>query len=537
MPGRYNERGAAPMSSGRRPGRVQRIAYDATPLNSPRPDIEARIGWLLAMSRLHHEDGSFRDGRSFLAAVGDVGLAASRSVVSRWESGEIPISYEGMSAYESALGLERGRISSLTGYIRAAIPGVNARVIRPQLDASTREFATRLDELLDLAEEGMACAQDWQELGWHLAVAPLVHLRRSTWASIAHQIVNILPRSIRVPYRQYSTAAMNIASVERAQDFLVEAIGDYLADPDAQVVLNPMGLLGRLPTRAAAKIVLDAIDDPPTAAAFRLAVWLATVKMDRGDFSPEERNRLDMTVLRLWRANPAKAGEDLAQLIAGLPEGLRSTLTSAATKAGRRKLGYVVEHGEEIVADKARSISQDLAEAARARVPQGADYGEDRMLPRLIREGLFHRDSERRHLAALLVSASPFGVAVSDELLLLLEGTDLPGWVRARAATLVRYLSEDSHRLRMLRFLDDGSSDVGTPISQALGHLAYAPLSDQAVRSCLRRDRTPREVAKLYALGMTGSPGLQAILKSADAPAWQKAGADWWITQGAAIRS
>ena len=43
-------------TTARRPGRVQQIAYDATPLNSVKPDIDARIGWLLAMSRLHHKD-------------------------------------------------------------------------------------------------------------------------------------------------------------------------------------------------------------------------------------------------------------------------------------------------------------------------------------------------------------------------------------------------------------------------------------------------------------------------------------------------
>jgi hypothetical protein len=54
-------------------------------------------------------------------------------------------------------------------------------------------------------------------------------------------------------------------------------------------------------------------------------------------------------------------------------------------------------------------------DAARSRVPQDATY-DDRMLIQLIREALFHRDSERRHLAALLISSSPFGSSVTDEL-------------------------------------------------------------------------------------------------------------------------
>ncbi len=525
------------MATTRRPGRVQRIAFDGTPLNSSKPDIDARIGWLLAMSRLHHADPVFKDGRQFVTALADAGCTASRSLISRWESGEIPISYEGMSAYETALGLEPGRISSLTGYIRAAIPGVKTRVIRPQLDVNSRRFALRLDELLDLAEEKKALARDWQELGWHLAAVPIVHLRARAWEAIAHQIVNLLPRSIRVPYRQYSTAAMNIASIVRAQDFLVDAIDHYLSDPDAQVLMNPLGMLDQLPTRAAARIVLDMIDNPPTDAVFRMAVWLATQKIAREDFTPEERTRLDMLVLRLWRSNPAKTGDDLAELIAGLPEGLRSTFTDAATKAGRRRLGYVVEHGEEIVAGKARAMSHEIAESARLRAPQAADYDEDKMLPRLIREGLFHRDSERRHLAALLISASPFGDAVADELLLLLNVSGHPPWVRARAATLTRYLSNDPHRMRMLKFLNDPDLQVAVPIGQAFGHLSFTEFSDQAIRSSLSDRFSAAERAKFYALGMTGSPGLEAIVRSKTAPDWQQAAARWWIGQGSAIRS
>ena len=521
----------------RRPGRLQRIAYDASPLNSVTPDIEARIGWLLAMSRLQHEDPEAGDGRRFVAGLAEAGFPASRSLVSRWESGEIPVSYEAMTAYEEVLGLEAGRISSLTGYIRAAIPGVRTRVIRPQLDPTTPAFAARLDELLDLAEDGLALARDWQELGWQLAVAPLVHLRASTWETLATRIVTVLPRSVRVPYRQYSTAAMNLASLVRSHDFLVDAIGRYLADPDVQVVLNPLGLLDRLPTRRAASIVLEMVEQPRSQPASRLAVWLATQKIARGDFTPEERARLDMIVLRRWRSGPARAADELAELIAELPEGLRSTLTSAASKAGQRKLGYVVEHGEEIAAARAREISVGLAESARTRVPQQAAYDEDRMLPRLLREALFHRDSERRHLASLLVSASPFGRAVAEEMLDLLADREMPGWVRARAAVLVRYLCGDEHRVQMLRFLDDKDPAVATPVAQAFGHLAFSALSDQALRNSLGEQDTPLERARLYALGMTGSPALASIAGSGQRSAWQRGGARWWLAQGSAIRA
>jgi hypothetical protein len=172
-------------------------------------------------------------------------------------------------------------------------------------------------------------------------------------------------------------------------------------------------------------------------------------------------------VLNAWRRDPAQASVDLAELIAELPEGMRAALVQAAAKAGARKLGYVVQHGEDLVAAKAAQFSREVADAARAGVPQDPTYDDDRMLTRLIREALFHLDSERRHLAALLISSSPFGSPVTDELLVRLGANIYPEWMRARLATLIRYLSNDSHRLRMLAFIDDTSDDIATFVIRA----------------------------------------------------------------------
>jgi len=518
-----------------RPGRVQQIAYDATPLTAARPDVDARIGWLLAMSRLHHPDPEFADGRTFMEALADAGLAVSRSQLSRWESGEASVSLEAIGAYERALGLRQGEISSLTGYLRAAVPGHKSRVLRPKLDPSSREFALRLDELVDLAEEGAAKAWDWQQLGWHLAAAPLAHLRGRVWEALANELVCTIPRSVDTAYRQYSTAAMSIAMVPRAQDFLVDAIATYVSDPDAQVITNPLGLLDQLPTRRSAELVLSLIEQP-RGAAYHQAIWLATSKALRGDFTAEERTRLGMIVLRIWRANPARAARELAELIAVLPEGLRATLTDAASRTGQRRLGYVIEHGEGLVASEARSMASRLADGARERAPQKPEYGEDRMLVRLIREVLFHRDSERRHLAGLVLSASPFRGPVAEELISLLGETGVQEWVRGQAATAIRYVADEQHRMRLLHWLEDPDVDVAAPVAQTIGHLPFAPVSDQAVRAALGPHWSAVERARMYALGMTGSAALRAINRSSSAPPWQQAAARWWIALGPAVR-
>ena len=518
-----------------RPGRTQRIPVDETPLNAPRPDINARIGWLLLMSRLHHSDESFQDGHRFAEALCDSGAHVSRSLVSRWESGKISVSYEGMTAYETVLGLEAGQVSSITVYVKASMPGVTTRVSQPKVDATTPAFAERLDDLIDVAEAGAASPRDWQELGWHVAAAPMIHLRRGTWEALSRRLVNLLPRSVRVAYRQLSTAAMSIATLPRAQSFLVEAIADYISDPAVQVVTSPTGLLDRLPTRDAARLVLDLIDHPGSRPLYLTAVWAATQKLVRGDFTVDERNRLGVLVLKAWRRDPVQTGQDLAELIGALPEGLRSTLVQASDRAGRKRLGYVVEHGEELLAAKARVFAEEVAAQARSGIAVQATYSDDRMLPRLIREALFHRDSERRHLASLLLSASPFATSVTDELLARLS-EPYPDWIRGRLATLVRYLSIDVHRLRLVDLLDDPADEVAVPAAQAVGHLRFNVVSDQALRNSLAREWSNRQQAKMYALGMSGSPVLGLLAASSNAPEWQRAAASWWLRNGPAIR-
>jgi hypothetical protein len=180
-------------------------------------------------------------------------------------------------------------------------------------------------------------------------------------------------------------------------------------------------------------------------------------------------------------------------------------------------------------------MSCEIADAARAHVPGEPAYDEDRMLARLVREALFHRDSERRHLAALLLSASPFAEAVTDQLLELLARGGVPSVVRRRAAVLVRYLATDVHRMRMLRLLDDPVEEVAIALAQGLGHVSHNPLSDQALRASLSAEWSEVQWARMYALGMTGSPGLPVLARSVSAPAWQREAAGWWVEAGPAI--
>jgi hypothetical protein len=158
------------------------------------------------------------------------------------------------------------------------------------------------------------------------------------------------------------------------------------------------------------------------------------------------------------------------------------------------------------------------------------------MLARLVREALFHRDTDRRHAASLLIAASPFAPFVADALLNRLADGD-PEWLRTRLSTLVRYVCDESHRLRMLPLKGDRTEAVAVQVTQGLGHLSFDATTDQQVRGALAKDWSLLERAKLYTLGMTGSPSLPPLSRSPTAPQWQRSAARWWLDLGPGVRS
>ncbi len=514
----------------RRAGRVQQVAYDKTPLHTGAPDIDARTGWLLLMSRLY---GGHPDGNSFVAALAEHGVVASRSLLSRWESGELAVPFEALAAYETVLELDPGRLTGLVAHLRS---GAGARSPRPVLDPAGPAFPDRLDELVDLAEDGKAQGAEWQQLGWHLTAAPLVHLRRHSWQTLARRVIGVAPRAVGHAQLLYDNAVSDLALLPRSRDALLDAIETHLGDPNAQVLTSPFHLLARIPDERAGDLVLAMFAAPPSQPMMVQSISMVKGLLERGRFTDEQRGRLGMEILRQWRSEPERSPTRLAELVAVLPEGLRASLTSAADKAGQGSLGYVVRHAEAPSTDRDALVA-DIAGGARRRTPGDPVHAEDRMLPRLVRELLYHRDGERRHLATRVLAASPFAAALCDELLELLPDARGSAEVRLNASWALRYLARGQHRMRLLRLHEEEDEPVRALAVLALGHIGFDGVSDQVLRSSLDRTLTNTSRAVMYALGMTGSPGLVGMMRSASTPDWQSAAAAWWVRQGPAVHS
>ena len=104
------------MAAGRR-GRPYQVPEDSTSLRAGAVNVDARVGWLLLMSRLHHPDPDHALGEQFNAALRSVGLQADRSAVSRWESGKVTPRYSVLPALASAEDTSSNRLLSTLSVI------------------------------------------------------------------------------------------------------------------------------------------------------------------------------------------------------------------------------------------------------------------------------------------------------------------------------------------------------------------------------------------------------------------------------------
>lgn len=472
-----------------------------------RPELGRQFGWLLLSHRLH-ADQSYADPARFAAALTEAGGAATADAVVGWEAAADVPSYDVVAAWERVCGLHDGWLATVFPFLASSLPGLEVPQVRPEPPPSS---PARVRELIAMVGDVSARPAHWAELGQRLGDGTGSNLTATDADQVARALVDQLPRSVGVAYRQLSIAAAQLCLLPAVQDAVVIRIREHIALGVVRQPAGPMSLLSVVPTRAAATLVLELLERPPSRTLLAAVVWIATRKLVHGHFTDAERARLEVAVLTRWRSGARTAQRDFAELISVLPDGIRDTLARAAA-----------DTGEVPVAETAAGIAAAAA------------YDENPQLARLVREALFHHQTERRHLASVLLEASPFAGAVADHVVELLASAD-GGPLRFRAASLACYVTGESHRMRLHRFLEDRQTSVAVFATYALGRLPYAVTTDLALRRGLPSEPTLAAQARMHALGMTGSPALAALARPG-AEDWQRRAAEWWLAGGPAIR-
>ncbi len=519
------------MAAGRR-GRPYQVPEDTSSLRSATVDVNARVGWLLLMSRLHNRDPDLASGDTFNRRLEAVGLQADRSAVSRWESGKVTPRYAVLQAYEQALELRPGQLTSTVNALRRAFGGENLPAWMPVLDPRSADFHGRLDAIFErLLEDTPGVGSDWTALAQHIASTDVMYVHGPVWRELTAKLIDEMVRSVGIAYLQRFEAVRLLLDQTLAEPWLLRATGDFLADPAVQVVNDPMGVLEVSRAPEAASVVLEQFVNSQSRAVVRGALGAVGVKLDDGAYSDEQIDVIARTALdRMEQADGTAIGFE--ELVVTMPEPARSRLLRASRGlVGHEELAQAAAHGERFSPDTTRRMSQRIADKVKALLPASGLYDEDRMTPRLLREALFSARSNHMHYAAIALVGSPIRSEVAGALADEIAAVGLQDPMAARLAHVMRYVVGVEQEERIIGWLPDARSETARELALAIGHLPSGrPLGE--VAELLDEDDEPMHRRLLYSLGMRRSPLLTQIRDDESRSPAVRAGADWWLRHG-----
>lgn len=518
----------------RRRGRPQRLPEDPHTVASGVVGCDQRIAWLLTVARVLGPDPDLARRDGFIAALRARGIPADASRVSRWESGLQPLPHRVAATYEEMLGLTEGSLVSVAGGLRRSFgsgPTPRENVVR---DSELTE--AELNRLLDRTESGGATGAQWLQLADHFNRFERVFLRESDWTALCQALVNELGVAAGIGYvRRYEAAAAFIRH-PNARRHLILAVGQFVTDPDTQVVAPVLNLLSEVPDPAAAALTLRMLSaDSENKYLRRAASSVAATKLARGHFDEAALPRLESHVVGALRRGESLDGRlDSFDLAVRLPEDAWERVHGALrTRRAHQLVSQARTADEMIPPARAASVVAELAPAVQADTPSHHPQEPDLMLRRLLREALFHSHKPRRHHAALLVAASPYAPAAARHCLrLAADDNDL---LAARAWTVLMRVGDGGQRDEVVRMaVAEQRPSVRSRALVNVG-LGRGLTAEQGAAIAERYDasRSIERHATLFALGMTGAPQLAAFAASDD-PETQR-GARWWTGQGSAL--
>ena len=508
------------MSRGR--GRPYRPPLDSSPWSSVAGGTGARIAWLLGTSRMLHAGGAYANRQEFLPELTARGLKVDNTKLSRWESGNGPLSPAIVQAYEEILGLPaqqlRSTVSLLTGSSAAPTPAE---------DPAAAERT--LDTLVERVLGGESCGGDcWVRLTSELAAHPAIYLRSVLWRSLATQLISELSRSVGVAYTARLAALHQLIAHPMAHNDVIAAIGQYVTDPHAVRVDDVIASLAQSPSAGGRFLALGLLASGDADLQNGAARAIGAMQAAHAWSSSLDAS-LESGLIDLLGASTATADTHLhADLLRYLDADARERVTKAV---GEPQHQFLLDHATLTSPATASLIAANVTASAQESAPMVGD-APDPMLERLVREALFHAHSERRHRAAVLLAASPYAAGIGGAAAGLFNADD--PLIARRAADLLRFAITPAETDHVLKAPVQRSEEVQAAALTALGHVPE--LDDSHVEHVLRQshpwETEPQADAALYVLGMHG---LTDRLAAHEVPARVSSAAEWWRRTGARV--
>jgi len=509
------------------------LPEDVSAITSPTIRADLRIAWLLTTSRLLGADPELARREVFISRLTEREIALDAPRLSRIESGGSVAPWALLSGYESILGLTPGVLVATAGGLGRNFQTAETPRFRKGEEAAPD---VDLDALLHAVSKGIVTGAQWLSASRALWYYDQVFLRQDDWTELASTLIRELATSSGVDHVRRFEAAVAFLRHPSSQRHVSRALGNFVMDPDAQVVAPVLNLLGEVTDRAASNLVLRLLSSTSRNLR-RGATSVAATKVARGHFDaqalPELEGHLER---RLARGVNHDAGLDNLDLAVHLPRAswervealLRDPVTTALVTRSRSTRELVASRRAATLAIEAASAIQDAT-------PTHHPIETDMMLHRLVREALVHSHKARRHHAALLIAASPYAQAAADQMLALTQHRDELVAVRAWTVLMrLPYATPTAGRSHA-RMLD-------VPERQLTRALINVGLHDQpltaedgaALAARLPASRRSEQHAILAALGMHASPELTSLADHANDDV--RRAAAWWLLQGGATR-
>lgn len=521
----------------KRRGRPPQMPDDLTSMDEGYYDPWARTAWLLVTCRSLGRETAYADRSVFVEALRDAGVTVDLSRLSRWESGQHPITFKAMRGYETVLGLPDG-----------ALIAANRQLVRDSDPAGKGpervSFADRAETAPDalimrLIDQATASSKpmtggDWLTLVTELEHFELVLLPARQWTLLCERLVQELARTTGVDQLRRFEALSTLITHRVGQRHVLHALGAWLTDEHVQVVTPLLSLLQQLEDPAASDLVLKLLDADSKALSLG-AVQVAAAKVARGHFDRIYLAKLEQQAIRGLLVPAYKRGADLLDLLTHLPDDSFARVARTLKDGPLRTRVLTARETKDLGGkDASRRLSRDVATQVQMMTPAVYTAEPDQLLQRLVRESLFHVSGNRRRLATYTLGLSPYAPAVAD---CFIQLTDPDRELLAeRAWEAVWALGHGSRRDDVVSLVD---TDHAWVQRRALISLARSPqrLSSQEqerIKVATRHKNASVRRAALYATGLQAPHHLPNPLEtkaSPDAPV-----VTWWRRVGPAIR-
>lgn len=205
------------------------------------------LAWTLRTCRRLDPDRRFRSRTSLARAWPDDGHTSPVhvSTIQRWETGHLPVPREALVRYEQLLGLQTGRLTTVSDFLRGLTPQLRAPASGSDLQ-QLPDDSRRVGELLDrTTTDAVVSGSEWDELTRLLMRWPAAMLPMTMWEATAQRLLLELLAADGIAWAQRYEAFARLVNHPTGGPPTIDACASAAALRHHQAMASTVAEIGR----------------------------------------------------------------------------------------------------------------------------------------------------------------------------------------------------------------------------------------------------------------------------------------------------